>query len=268
MEGGPPRFRRGFSCPALLRYPCHACQPCFAYGTLTRSGGAFQLASTTRPTARGTKPRRGPTTPRGTAARFGLLPFRSPLLRESHVDFSSWRYLDVSVLSVGLLLLSIQNRMTGHHPRRVPPFGHRRIQGCVLLPDAFRSLPRPSSPIRAQASTVRPSSLDRISRSISGPPILSATPATLHARATTPPLPDEHAIDAPHPQEKTRHSRTRRPPAQPSHTHTRTCSMLSTSHVPLDPSCQFHACASAASSFYRLQSAAPTSWHDRPDPGG
>jgi hypothetical protein len=43
----------------------------------------------------------------------------------------------------------IQYGMTGHHPRRVSPFGHRRITARVQLPDAFRSLPRPSSPVRA-----------------------------------------------------------------------------------------------------------------------
>ena len=36
------------------------------------------------------------------APRFGLFPFRAPLLRESRFDFFSWSYLDVSVRSVGL----------------------------------------------------------------------------------------------------------------------------------------------------------------------
>ena len=38
---------------------------------------------------------------------------------------------------------------------RVAPFGHRRINTCLQFPDAFRSLPRPSSPPEAKASTVR-----------------------------------------------------------------------------------------------------------------
>ena len=37
----------------------------------------------------------------------------------------------------------------------VPPFGNRRISGYLLLPGAYRSLSRPSSPLRAQASPVR-----------------------------------------------------------------------------------------------------------------
>ena len=40
--------------------------------------------------------------------------------------------------------------------RRVPPFGHPRIYGHLRLPAAFRSLSRPSSPLRAKASPVRP----------------------------------------------------------------------------------------------------------------
>ena len=39
---------------------------------------------------------------------------------------------------------------------RVPPFGNPGIWGCLLLPRAYRSLPRPSSPLRAKASPVRP----------------------------------------------------------------------------------------------------------------
>jgi hypothetical protein len=57
--------------------------------------------------------------------------------------------------------LCIQKRMTVHYHRRVSPFGHHRIKAYVRLPDAYRSLSRPSSPVRAKASTVRPSLLDR-----------------------------------------------------------------------------------------------------------
>jgi hypothetical protein len=45
LEDGPPSFRQGFSCPALLTNnspsPIH-----FAYGTITVYGAAFQPAST------------------------------------------------------------------------------------------------------------------------------------------------------------------------------------------------------------------------------
>src|SRR5919204_5848579 len=42
--------------------------------------------------------------------------------------------------------------MTDLTTSRVAPFGYLGIKACVLLPRAFRSLPRPSSPPCAQAS--------------------------------------------------------------------------------------------------------------------
>ena len=56
---------------------------------------------------------------------------------------------------------SRQCGMTGHDSRRVAPFGNLRIYACVPLPEAYRSLPRPSSPVCAKASTMRPSILDQ-----------------------------------------------------------------------------------------------------------
>ena len=43
--------------------------------------------------------------------------------------------------------------------QRVAPFGYPRIKSYLQIPAAFRSLSRPSSPPRAQASPVRPSLL-------------------------------------------------------------------------------------------------------------
>ena len=37
---------------------------------------------------------------------------------------------------------------------RVFPFGHLRIKSCLHFPAAFRSLPRPSSSLRAKASPI------------------------------------------------------------------------------------------------------------------
>ena len=48
---------------------------------------------------------------------------------------------------------------------RVFPFGHPRIKGYLLLPAAYRSLSRPSSPPRAKASAMRPSLLSLSIRS-------------------------------------------------------------------------------------------------------
>jgi hypothetical protein len=51
--------------------------------------------------------------------------------------------------------LCIQSGVTGD-ASRVPPFGNLRVKGCLHLTEAYRSLPRPSSPSRAKASTVCP----------------------------------------------------------------------------------------------------------------
>src|SRR6476619_5381780 len=50
--------------------------------------------------------------------------------------------------------------MTGIPASRVAPFGHLGITACVPLPRASRSLPRPSSPLCAQASPTCLPSLD------------------------------------------------------------------------------------------------------------
>ena len=84
------------------------------------------------------------------ASRFGLFRFRSPLLTESHVVFSSSGYLDVSVHRVPFLTLWIGVRIT-----EVCSFRNLRIDGYLPLPEAFRSLSRLSSALSAKASTIR-----------------------------------------------------------------------------------------------------------------
>ena len=65
------------------------------------------------------------------------------------------------------------------HGMRVTPFGSPGIVGCLLLPPAFRSLPRPSSPSGSQASTINLYSLDHIifSSCAGFLPLLQARPA-------------------------------------------------------------------------------------------
>ena len=48
---------------------------------------------------------------------------------------------------------------TGSSIQWVAPFGYGRINSCLPIPGLFRSLPRPSSPAEAKASSVRPASL-------------------------------------------------------------------------------------------------------------
>ena len=66
------------------------------------------------------------------------------------VVFSSCGYLDVSVPRVRPTSRGSTSSMCW-----VPPFGNHGINGHLRLPRAYRSLSRPSSPPRAQASPVR-----------------------------------------------------------------------------------------------------------------
>ena len=127
----------------------------FKYGAFTPSGGAFQLSSSTflSPLCR-------PATPKGMPLGLGSFPFARRYLGNRSF------FLFLRVLrcfsSPGALLATylIQLRVTGHYSRRVPPFGYLRINACLRLLVAFRSLPRPSSAYGALASTLRSCSLD------------------------------------------------------------------------------------------------------------
>lgn len=99
----------------------------------------------------------GPTTPQPPKRlRFGLFPVRSPLLRESRL-FSfppgTEMFQFPGFASQGLC---IQPRDDRSSTGRVAPFGNPRIYACLQLPVAYRSLSRPSSPVHAKASTIRP----------------------------------------------------------------------------------------------------------------
>ena len=74
------------------------------------------------------------------------------------VDVFSSPYLDVSVQAVPFLYLfdSVQDTL-----RWVSPFGNLRIIAHLQLPEAFRSLSRPSSAPDAKAFPLRSCSLDQ-----------------------------------------------------------------------------------------------------------
>ena len=67
------------------------------------------------------------------------------------VDFSSSPYLDVSVQAVPHLRLFDSTQVDGVLLHRVSPFGNLRIKAYVPLPEAYRSLSRPSSAPDAKA---------------------------------------------------------------------------------------------------------------------
>ena len=129
----PPRSDRVSRAPPYSRTPARPCP----YGAVTRYGAPFQ------------------TLPVRKAEATGLVRVRSSLLTESRVDVLSSGYLDISVRRVRLLPLWIHDRIP---PKGwVAPFGDLGITGRSPLPRAFRSVPRPSSPLGAKASTRCPS---------------------------------------------------------------------------------------------------------------
>ena len=139
LDRGRPGFGQGSTCPALLREP--------AGGT---AASDTRLSRCPAPLPSGFScavlydSLCSPATP---LARFGLLPFRSPLLRESLlISFPAllrW-FTSRSTAPAGCLL-----RPSGCMPcgMRVTPFGNPRINGYVLLRAAYRGLSRPSSPL-------------------------------------------------------------------------------------------------------------------------
>ena len=146
LPDGSGGFRQDLTCPALLRIPLGtACVSCTGLSpAMVRLSRRVPLHILS--------PHCGPTTPAPPKRnRFGLSPLRSPLLGGSLLVFFSSRYLDVSVPWVCSLC-----RVTGLQPAGLP---HSEIHGSQVimhLPVAYRSLSRPSSPLRAKASTVRP----------------------------------------------------------------------------------------------------------------
>ena len=137
MEGGPPIFRQDCSCPALLEDGRSG----FPYGAVTRYGPPFQTLPVPKPTAT------------------GLVRFRSPLLAES-------RLMSVPPATEMFQFAGFASRayeFSAGYPARVAPwgwvapFGDPGINDRSHLPRAFRSVPRPSSPLSAKASTRCPS---------------------------------------------------------------------------------------------------------------
>ena len=133
--------------PRVPRYSgYHAPTPTFTYGTLTLSGlpshavllvfVVFQVVRTPRTLLFPVWP-----LPRSLATTSGI-----------SVDFFSSPYLDVSVQAVPLIYLfdSVYDTL-----RWVSPFGNLRIEAHLQLPEAYRSLSRPSSAPDAKAFPLR-----------------------------------------------------------------------------------------------------------------
>jgi len=160
LGGGPPRFPPDTTCPAVLTQRIHDDPNAFAYGTLTRSGAPFQWASANVRSRReesadsSDAPVQPPCGSGGsllTPHRFGLLPVRSPLLRESSLFLGVLRCFS----SPGAPPINrVPSKTLGGLPHSDTPGS----QAASASPGHFAAWPRPSSAADAKASTMRPSS--------------------------------------------------------------------------------------------------------------
>ena len=154
MPDGPGGFAQNYSCSALLRITLGhislRVRNCHPLWLNFPDHSSHDLCTTTW----SYYPARA-----SPHSRFGLIPVRSPLLGESLYCF-----LFLQVLRCFSSLRSPPYYGMDSRPSAcwVVPFGNPRIKGHLHLPEAYRSLSRPSSPPRAKASTRRPNLLSPI----------------------------------------------------------------------------------------------------------
>ena len=131
----------------------------FAYGTLTPCGWlshAIRLDTSDHDAGPNPDDPEGPSVwplPISLATTFGI-----------SVDFFSSPYLDVSVQAVPRVRLFDSPHADTVLPCRVSPFGDLRIKAYLQLPEAYRSLSRPSSAPDAKAFPLRSFQLDLANR--------------------------------------------------------------------------------------------------------
>ena len=150
LADGPAGFTRGSTCPALLRIPL-----CFA-SLRVRSFHALWPDFPDRST-RGASCNVAVLQPRPRLNGDGL--GCSPVARRYWGNHCCFLFLRVLRCFSSPGSPPATQRDGSPSDCRVAPFGHLRVTGRLHLTGAFRSLPRPSSPSRAQASAVRPSFL-------------------------------------------------------------------------------------------------------------
>ena len=148
MEGGPPVFPPGFTCPAVLWIlsdlssfrlrDSHTLWSAFPCSSTKTQEFIIQSA-----------------TPCVLLLMVWPISLSLATTYEISFDFSSSPYLDVSVQAVPSVNLWIQLTVHGHSPMWVSPFGNLRINTHLQFPAAYRSLSRPSSAPSAKAFPLR-----------------------------------------------------------------------------------------------------------------
>ncbi len=136
LEGGPPCFPQDFACPAVLGYATDASQPrrrLRGSHPLWRGFPAASAAQTPTPLVLTDRSR--PTTPLGPKAhRFGLRPFRSPLLRASRLISLPRGTEMFQFPRCPACGLCIPPPLPTLARRRVAPFGSDRLIARLQLP--------------------------------------------------------------------------------------------------------------------------------------
>ena len=134
MGDGPPRFRRNFTCSAVLRIHSRENE----VSTTGLLPSTTDLSRSLRLPRSFVTPYRMSYNPKRQASWFGLCSVSLAATQEIAFAFSSSRYLDVSVPWVCLLLtLCIQIRIPYHYVWWVSPFGNLRIKAYLQLPEAY-----------------------------------------------------------------------------------------------------------------------------------
>ena len=148
MEGGPPYSHRVSRVRRYSGYPLSVFS--FTYAALTlygRLSHAVLLDTSDHDAGPNPDDPEGPSVwppPRSLATTSGI-----------SVDVFSSPYLDVSVQAVPFVRLFDSTHDDTVLPCRVSPFGNLRIEAYVPLPEAYRSLSRPSSAPDAKAFPLR-----------------------------------------------------------------------------------------------------------------
>jgi hypothetical protein len=150
LRGGPRRFTPDFPDPALLGIPKQRSRA-FTYGAITLYGPPFQNGSASTQFCNSVEDLvlspSGPTTPTWqrhqavTPRRFRLIPFRSPLLRESLLLYIPRATEMFQFARFPLPTLYIQAGVTPHDGCRVSPFGHPRIKAWSTAPRGLSQPP-------------------------------------------------------------------------------------------------------------------------------
>ena len=124
--------------------------PVFGYGPFTLFGAAFQKLHLTF-----ALPHRAPTTPVDKSTGLACSAFARHYLRNQFLFLFLRLLRCFTSPGVATFLLCIHRNANECYFVQVIPFGNLRVKACLPLSVAYRSLPRPSSPIGTKASMMR-----------------------------------------------------------------------------------------------------------------